>query len=158
MWNILTMSDSLPPVRALALATFEANGKLVETGNHLVKHAGLTSALWQVLGALGYAESPLTVSQVAKRMGLTRQGVQRVVNILVDRGYVALQPNPFHRRAPLVALTRSGRSALTAAEAAEQPLGAEIIEAIGAERIMAAAQVLRELNDVLEQFLGTRNE
>ncbi len=77
-------------------------------GNSLVRPAGLTTAWWQVLGALGYAPTPLTVSDIARAMGLTRQGVQRVVDLLAAHGHVAFTPNPHHQRAKLVAITEPG--------------------------------------------------
>ena len=49
-------------------------------GNRLGAGAGLTSARWQVLAALALAGRPLTVAQIARTMGLSRQSVQRLVD------------------------------------------------------------------------------
>ncbi|WNG16880.1 MarR family winged helix-turn-helix transcriptional regulator [Cystobacter fuscus] len=141
--------------RELVIAVFETNGRLVETGNELVRHIGLTTALWQVLGALGYSPVPLAVAHIARNMGLTRQAVQRVVDLLVERGFVCLQPNPHHQRAKLVVLTPAGRAALDAAEAAEAPINRAIFDRLGAERIAVAIAVLREMNEVLAQTSDT---
>ena len=56
-------------VRDLVIAVFALNGRLVETGNHLVGGIGLTTAWWQVLGALGYSPVPLPVAPIARNMG-----------------------------------------------------------------------------------------
>ena len=136
-------------IRNLVITIFEANGLLVETGNGLVRDAGLTAAWWQVLGALGYATEPLPVARIARNMGLTRQAVQRIVNLLEERGFVALEDNPHHQRARLVVLTPAGRVALRAAEAAEAPLNRRLLDKIGAERIAAATAVLAEMNEVM---------
>ena len=66
---------------------------------------GLTSARWQVLGAIAYAQQPLTVPQIARRMGLTRQSVHTTASRLLADGMVELVPNEDHRRSPLVRLT-----------------------------------------------------
>ncbi|MFP5077887.1 MarR family winged helix-turn-helix transcriptional regulator [Rhizobium sp. YIM 134829] len=145
--------DPLPPVRALVIAIFEANGRLVDMGNHIVRPAGLTTAWWQVLGALGYAPTPLSVSEIARAMGLTRQGVQRVVDLLVDHGHVTLEPNPHHRRAKLVVLTDAGRQALETAERAAGPIDARVLERIGAERLSVALSVLGEMTEIVTQAL-----
>ena len=41
-------------------------------------------------------------------MGLTRQAVQRIADLLVDRGLAEYRPNPDHRRAKLLACTEAG--------------------------------------------------
>jgi MarR family len=68
-----------PPVgdaaTAVVLATFRIGGLLLTAGSRLAAHEGLTAARWQVLGAVALAGRPLTVPQIARRMGLTRQAV-----------------------------------------------------------------------------------
>jgi len=92
----------------LILSTFRANGLLLDAGDLLSADEGLTSARWQVLGAIAVAGRPLTVPQIARRMGLTRQSVHATVNRLVHDGFLELLPNADHRRSPLVRLTTSG--------------------------------------------------
>ena len=147
-------SDDPIIVRDLVISIFEMNGRLVETGNHLVRDAGLTTAWWQVLGTLGYSPAPLPVAHMARNMGLARQSVQRVVDLLVERGLVRLEENPHHRRAKLVALTPAGRDALAAAEAAEAPLNRLMLDRIGADRIAAAIAVMSEMDDVIARYIG----
>src|ERR671911_3128990 len=89
----------------LILSAFRANGLLLDAGDLLSADEGLTSARWQVLGAIALAERPLTVPQIARRMGLTRQSVHATVNRLVRDGFLELQPNADHRRSQLVRLT-----------------------------------------------------
>src|SRR5918996_1794690 len=92
------------------LATFRANGLLLAAGDVLAAGDGLTAARWQVLGAIALAERPLTVPQIARRMGLTRQSVHATVKRLVGGGLVELLPNEDHRRSPLVRLTERART------------------------------------------------
>lgn len=136
-------------MRSLVIAVFALNGRLVETGNQLVRQAGLTTAWWQVLGAIGYSPAPLPVAHVARNMGLARQSVQRVVDLLEERGMVRYQANPHHRRAKLVMLTVVGRSALDAAEAVEEPLNRAVLKQIGGDRIGIALDVLTEMNTLI---------
>jgi DNA-binding MarR family transcriptional regulator len=95
----------------LALAVFRANGALLARGDVLVERAGLTSARWQVLGALALAGRKLTVPEIARSMGLTRQGIQKRVNLLIGDGPVSTRANPTHQRSQLVELTVAGRAA-----------------------------------------------
>ncbi|AVR97134.1 MarR family winged helix-turn-helix transcriptional regulator [Pseudoduganella armeniaca] len=141
------------PIRELVLNVFATNGCLVDSGNKLVREIGLTTAWWQVLGALGYAPAPLPVAHIARNMGLTRQAVQRVVELLAGRGFVTFAANPHHQRARLVVLTPAGRKALTAAESAAAAVDRIALDRIGAERVAIASAVLAELREVLAQVL-----
>lgn len=94
-------------VTELILETFRLNGQLLEAGDRLTGPLGLTSARWQVLGAIETEGRPLTVAQIGRRMGLSRQAVQRIINDLEPLGFVRLEDNPDHKRARLVALTPS---------------------------------------------------
>ncbi|HVX57495.1 MAG TPA: helix-turn-helix domain-containing protein, partial [Candidatus Saccharimonadales bacterium] len=96
------MADtSLRLIDDLILTVFRLNGSLIEAGSRLVEDLGLTPAWWQVLGALALSPVSLTVPQIARNMGLARQSVQRVVALLLEKGFVRLDDNPHHRRAKL---------------------------------------------------------
>ena len=94
----------------VVLRTFRANGRFLAAGDRLAAQQGLTSARWQVLGALVLSGRPLTVSQIARRMGLTRQSVQASVNRLRGDALIKIEENPDHRRSPLIRLTELGRA------------------------------------------------
>lgn len=104
------MSMKADKLTAIALAVFRLNGQLIEWGNHFSQPHGLTSARWQVLGAIAMAPSPPNIPQIAAAMGVTRQGVLKQINLLVDEGLVELLPNPTHKRSPLYALTAKGQT------------------------------------------------
>lgn len=56
------------------------------------------------------APQPPTIPQIAATMGVTRQGVLKQINLLVDEGLVQPLPNPTHKRSPLYALTPIGQT------------------------------------------------
>ena len=141
-------------VRRLALAVFAANGRLISAGNELVADLGLTSAWWQVLASLRYSPEPLPAASIARNMGLTRQAVQRIVDLLAERGLVEFRPNPHHRRAKLIVLTKAGLDAVSGAEQAVAPLDREIAQSVGSERILAAIEVLEDMVAVISQRLN----
>ncbi len=95
---------------SIALSVFRLNGQLIEWGNDFTRPHGLTSARWQVLGAISMAPRPQNIPQIAATMGLTRQGVLKQINLLVDEGLVAPHPNPTHKRSPLYSPTRDGQT------------------------------------------------
>src|SRR3984885_10641462 len=93
----------------LVLETFRLNGRLLVSGDELVADLGLTSARWQVLGAMALSPVPLSVAQIARNMGLTRQAVQRLVNEMQGDVLVRLAPKPHHQRAKLGVLSATGK-------------------------------------------------
>ena len=94
----------------LVLETFRFNGLLIAVGDRLTKELGLTSALWQVLGAI--QEAPVSMAQIARNMGLSRQGVRRSANVLMNKGLVRFEENPDHKRAKFVVPTQKGRKVI----------------------------------------------
>lgn len=105
----LSAPDSGPAaITRLTLTVFRLNGMLLHWGDRLVEPLGLTSARWQMLGAIALAEVPLTAPQIGEAMGVTRQGAQKQLNLLLEEGLVEAHPNPAHRRSPLYVLTPEG--------------------------------------------------
>ncbi len=136
------------------LAAFRANGLLIATGDLLAAEHGLTSARWQVLGAVALAQRPLTVPQIARRMGLTRQSVHMTVNRLLADGMVQLVPNADHRRSPLVALTERGRATYQAVDRKQAAWVNQLAAGLACADLDTAARVLGELSARLEAGLS----
>src|SRR5450631_744716 len=98
-------------VTELVLEVFRLNGEILASGDELVGDIGLTSARWQVLGAIALAPNPLPVAHLARNMGMARQSVQRLVDDMKAEGLVDHALNQHHRRAKLVVLTEKGEIA-----------------------------------------------
>lgn len=135
----------------LIVEVFRVNGSLLDAGNQLTRPFGLTSARWQVLGAIELAGQALTVSQIARRMGLARQGVQRIVNDLVQLGLVALKPNLDHKRAALVSLTVKGRKTLAKVGAAQADWVNELSNGFNQRQLTQAVKLLKLVREKTEK-------
>ncbi len=142
----------------LVLTVFRLNGHLIETGNRLVEGVGLTTAWWQVLGALALSPTPLPVASIARNMGLSRQSVQRTADLLEERGLVRFEPNPHHQRAKLVVLTPEGVAATEAADDRQRPFGRGLMAAVGPERLAIALDVLTQIDLHLAKAAGAAGE
>ena len=132
----------------LVLEVFRLNGALLAAGDRMTGDLGLTSARWQVLGALD--RGPATVSQIARAMGLTRQSVQRLVDVLAGEGLVALRDNPNHRRARLVDFTAQGRAALDAVTARQAAWADTVAATVAQNDLDTAHDVIRAVRRHLE--------
>ena len=135
----------------LILETFRLNGRLLAVVDALVADIGLTSARWQVLGAIALAPSPLPVAHIARNMGLTRQAVQRLVNEMQDGGLVGFKANPHHQRAKLVSLTIRGKRAFDAAMKRQGPWARGVVDGLSAKQIEAAVITLRTVRQRLNR-------
>src|SRR5918994_1778195 len=132
------------------LSIFRANGLLLASGDLLSASEGLTSARWQVMGAIALAERPLTVPQIARRMGITRQSVHATVKRLVADGLVELAPNVDHRRSQLVRLTELGERRYEAIDQRQIGWVNRFADGIERSELDTAARVLAELSARLE--------
>jgi len=132
------------------LLTFRANGLLLRSGDVLAEEEGLTSARWQVLGAIALARRPLTVPQIARRMGLTRQSVHATIQRLLGDGLVEQMANADHQRSQLVRLTDLGWKRYEAMDRRQREWVDRLGEGLGPSQLDATARVLRELCQRLE--------
>jgi DNA-binding MarR family transcriptional regulator len=138
-------------VSELIVAIFRLNGRLLVSGDRLVASFGLTSARWQVLGAIASSPTAEPVARLARNMGLNRQGVQRIVGELAAEGFVELKDNPHHRSAKLVVMTAKGLKAFDAAMRLQTPWVNMLGEGFDPKSIEKAGRVLEELRERLER-------
>jgi DNA-binding MarR family transcriptional regulator len=132
----------------LILETFQFNGRLLAAGDRLTRPLGLTSARWQLLGAIE-AQS-LSVAQIGRRMGLARQNVQRLADALEEEGIVEYTSNPDHKRAKLVRLTERGRIATKKLGLLQQRWANRIAAGFTPPELEAATGVMKKLRARLE--------
>ncbi|KUH39836.1 MULTISPECIES: MarR family winged helix-turn-helix transcriptional regulator [Streptomyces] len=137
-----------------ALGVFRLNGQFLAVSEELARPAGLTAAWWQVLGAV--LREPLPVSGIARTMGITRQSVQRVADLLVERGLAAYAPNPAHRRAKLLRPTEEGRAAVARIDPGHADLAARLAAELGEEAFAETARVLERLSRAMDTVAGQR--
>jgi len=140
----------------LILETFRLNGALIAAGDRLVSDLGITSARWQVLGSMRLG--PVTVPEIARRMGLTRQNVQRIADCLVADGFAATTANPAHRRAKLHSLTPRGETVMEEVMRRQAEWANRIAEGIDSDRIAEAVSVMETLLKRLEQDTSREEE
>jgi DNA-binding MarR family transcriptional regulator len=125
------------------VAIFQANGKMLEWGDAFTAPFGLTSARWQILGAIALAGQKQTAPQIAEQMGVSRQGAQKQLNLLADDGLVEKLANPFHQRSPQYRLTKKGSSLFHRVNQAWQTFATKTGKAFSAQDLETT---LRSLN------------
>ena len=134
------------------LGLFQLHGRVLEAADVMSGGCGLTGARWQVMKVA--MRQSLTVSQIARRLGLKRQSVQRTVDQLAAQRLLELQPNLDHSRAGLVALTAEGRRILAALESRQQAWSARCLRGLGRAELERLAKSLGDLAQRVETATG----
>jgi DNA-binding MarR family transcriptional regulator len=131
----------------LVLNTFKLNGLLLEAGDRISLSTGQSSARWQVMGCID--DAALSVAQIARVMGLTRQSVQRIANLLVKDGLAQYEDNPVHKRAKLLRLTKTGALTLSKIEKAQRIWANDLGGQLGLQELERVNLALTRVLEVL---------
>jgi DNA-binding MarR family transcriptional regulator len=136
----------------LVLPVFELNGEFLAAADTMTRPVGLTPAWWQVLGAT--LDEPLPVAEIARRvgLGLARQSVQRVADLLVERGWAVYRDNPAHRRAKLLEPTLEGRTVLGGLTVAQHAWADTVGAEVGEGELRRAIAVVRQVIDASRAY------
>nr|WP_255725278.1 MarR family transcriptional regulator [Photobacterium sp. OFAV2-7] len=132
----------------MALTVFALNGRFLKIADQLAEPAGLTATRWQVLGAV--LNEPLTQAEIARRMGITRQSVQRTSSQLIEDGMIQFMPNPSHRKAMLLTPTEKGLEAIEKIGPQHAEFAKQLETKLGKERMAELSEALTELQCALE--------
>ena len=144
------MRETQNLLSGVALTVFRLNGQLLNVAEDMARPAGLTAAWWQVLGAV--SEGSLPVAGIARQMGVTRQSVQRIANILVAEGLAEYLPNPAHRRAKLLQPTDAGREAISRINPAHAQFADKLTNELGFDRFLETLDTLTRLSEALDSI------
>jgi DNA-binding MarR family transcriptional regulator len=127
----------------LIMRTFPLERRLSAAGEAIARSGGQTLARWLVLEAIDGA--PASVADVGRSLGLARQGVQRLADLLVADGLAGYEDNPRHARAKLLVITDAGRDTLHTIRRAQRTWANRLGEQLGEEPLAEAGAVLDRL-------------
>jgi DNA-binding MarR family transcriptional regulator len=127
----------------------ELAGLFRRIADDIARGEGQTQARWYALSV--FSEDPLTVSQAARRLGTTRQAVQRSADELLAQGLATAEPNPDHRTSPFITLTPEGRAVLARISRAAMTSRRRWLPNPDATELEAAHAVVRRLRDALRE-------
>lgn len=133
----------------LTLEIFKLSGILNSEGDELTKEFGMTSSRWKILGAVEISQSPLTVPQIARSMGQSRQAVQRLVDVMVKDGLLNLVNNPHHKRAKYVELTPTAENIYLKLYQKQIPWADQCAADLTVEELEIALSVVKKISQNL---------
>ncbi|TPW31779.1 MarR family transcriptional regulator [Martelella alba] len=145
------MVEKSDTATAIMLAIFHLNGALIDKGNRLSEPLGLTSTRWQILGAIALSTERPTAPQIGDMMGMTRQGVQRQINLLVEEKMIEARANPRNMRSPFYILTELGATTYARVMALETIWADALVETIAGEDLQTTLTTLKKLGETLQK-------
>lgn len=93
----------------------------------------------------------MTMSEIARDRAVSRQLIQRLASVLLDKGVIEAIPNAAHRKSPKLGLTLQGRSAVEGIVLRESGVVDAAMDCIGDIQLQQAHSVLSKLNALLAQ-------
>lgn len=112
---------------------------------------GMELSHFSVLNHLARIGDERTPAQLARAFHVTRGAMTNTLAKLEWAGHIHIRPDWDDARRKFVSISPSGRAARDAAVQTVTPLIAEVVDALGADRVRAVLPVLRELRARLEQ-------
>ena len=111
---------------------------------------GMELSHFSVLNHLARLQDERTPAQLARAFHVTRGAMTNTLAKLDWAGHIHIRPDWDDARQKFVAISPSGRAARDAAVQSVAPLIADVVKALGADRVRAVIPVLREMRIRLE--------
>jgi DNA-binding MarR family transcriptional regulator len=143
------MNDKAQELYAVIRGLRTAFNRLKSVGDRLHGDLGVTSAMRAVLETLS-EEGAQSVPAIAARKSVSRQHIQVNADALLDRGLIAHQENPNHKRSHLLVLTEAGQALFATMRQRE----AARLENIAAPLDLGSLRTTRETLDRMNAMLA----
>ena len=144
------MSDGSDP---LAATLFAEVFMVDQLARNLVSRAlpkGMEISHFSVLNQLAHIGEERTPAQLAATFHVTRGAMTNTLSKLEWAGHIHIRPDWYGARRKFVSISPAGRQARDAALAAFMPVIADVVRALGPEKVRATLPILRELRAHLE--------
>ena len=141
-------SEAGEVLTALIVPVIRLGASFSRAGETIAAAGGQTLARWLVLETVG--EAPVTVAQIARELGYTRQSVQRVADLLELDGLTQYAVNPAHQRSQFVRITRLGRKTLATIQSSQRDWADRVGTEIGEADLRQATSVVENLTRILK--------
>ncbi|HEY7608051.1 MAG TPA: MarR family winged helix-turn-helix transcriptional regulator [Alphaproteobacteria bacterium] len=144
------MSEPIAPTYCTCLALRRATRRVTQIYDAHMKPLGLRITQFAVLGQLAGAGAPaaMSITALARRLGLDRSTLGRNLRPLIKAGLVAMEGGA-DRRAHTLALTEAGRALLEKAIPLWRDAQRHVSEKLGREKTRALRAVLDETTAIL---------
>ncbi|WP_087023160.1 MarR family winged helix-turn-helix transcriptional regulator [Thaumasiovibrio subtropicus] len=129
----------------IVLGIFKVSGQLNTEGDRMSEEFGLSSARWKIMGAIEKSDVRLTVPEIGRAMGQSRQASQRIVDVMAKDGLVAFIDNPSHKRAKHITLTSEGKRIYDLLDSIQGTWATEAAAALTREELDITLRTLQKM-------------
>ncbi len=134
-------------LQELTLNLLELTSAMETKAHEIATPHGQTPSHWKVLTSAG--NELHTVPQIARRMGLSRQAVQKIANTLVADKLAFYETNPDHKTSPYLRLTPKGIQTVEAIARDHIAWSNAFSKSLTLDHLKTTAKTLRDLCDRL---------
>ena len=143
------------PLSLFSLSIFQINGLLMRSGDVITRSIDQSSARWQVLGRIGHGTR--TVAQIARDMGLARQSVQRIADLLTAEELTVYTDHPTDRRTKFIEITEKGADVLAAIYERYAEWNRQLLTKLDPGQLKQIAASLEQIGQVIEEEINRFN-
>lgn len=129
----------------LMRAVLKMSAHAQRAGTAMNRDSGLTNARWILIDQAAEEPDPLTLSEHARRLGISRQAIRRLTAEMEKDGLIALHPDPDDARVLRLTLTPAGRKLQLEALARGLEYNRDISEQVSARAIGQALRTITTL-------------
>ena len=148
------MSSSEAEIATTIRALRECFHRLKAYGDDVHADFGVNASMRGVLESL-VEGGPLTVPQIARLKGVSRQHIQLVVNALAAKGFAAIEDNPNDARSPLVRITKTGGALYRKIVVRETKILSAFAQQFSPSDLAVTRRVLESIKSGLEGLSST---
>ena len=142
------MPDKPDPTDPLAIALFSEMFMADQLARARLAKAlpkGMELSHFSVLNHLAWTNDEKTPAQLAKSFHVTRGAMTNTISKLEWAGYVHVRPDWDDARRKQVSISEAGRKARAEALESIAPILADVVDAVGAEKVRSMLPILREV-------------
>jgi MarR family transcriptional regulator for hemolysin len=115
-----------------------------------LKYLGVSQASWMTIAIAAKAESPLSQSELADRLGVEGATMVAMVDRLVKAGLVAREASSTDRRIKRVVLTTAGVAIYEKVKTEADTLRKQLLAKMDRKKLQAATELLDNLRAIID--------
>jgi MarR family transcriptional regulator, transcriptional regulator for hemolysin len=115
-----------------------------------LKYLGVSQASWMTIAIAAKADSPLSQSELADRLGVEGATMVAMVDRLVKAGLVVRQASATDRRVKRVVLTAAGMAVYEKVKTEADTLRKQLLAKMDGKKLLGATELLESLRGIIE--------
>jgi MarR family transcriptional regulator for hemolysin len=115
-----------------------------------LKHLGVSQASWMTIAIAAKANTPLSQSELADRLGVEGATMVAMVDRLVKAGLVVREASSTDRRIKRVVLTPAGVAIYDKVKTEADALRNQLLAKLDARKLLVATELLEGLREIID--------